>query len=56
MAKKMTRNQAVKRVDEARSKLLRVMRECSDLSPNDSTAVFKLSNDLHRMAVKIKRG
>lgn len=53
---KMTKPQAIRRLDEARSKVLNVMRQCKDLSTSDSTALFKLSNDLLRMANKIKRG
>jgi hypothetical protein len=53
---KMTKNTAAKRLDEARSKVLLVMRECTDLTPAEATALFKLSNDIFRMRTKVKRG
>ena len=53
---KMTKNTAAKRLDEARDKLLLVMRQCKDLTPAEATALFKLSNDIFRMRTKVERG
>lgn len=54
MAKKMSKAMALRRVDEARSKLLRVMR-FADLTPKESTDLFKLSNEIHRFGTKLKK-
>jgi hypothetical protein len=53
MARKMSKAMARKRIDEARAKLLRVMRY-ADLEPRQSMDLFKLTNDIHRFGNKLK--
>jgi len=52
---KLTRTQAQKRLDEARDKVLLVMRNYSNLSAKESTDLFKLSNDILRLSTRIYR-
>lgn len=53
MAKKMSRAMARKRIDEARSKLLRVLM-AADLPTREDTELFKMTNALHRLSTKLK--
>jgi hypothetical protein len=53
MGRKMSKAMARKRLDEARAKLLRVMR-FADLEARQSMDLFKLSNDILRFSNRLK--